>query len=120
MAGRERLICLSGELEDGGKGVRFELPEVGGHVTGFAVRFGGKVYAYVNQCAHIPLELDWNRGEFFDVSRQYLICATHGAHFEPETGYCVAGPCHGRSLQPVRVEEQQQQILINLESLMNV
>ncbi|MCB5189910.1 Rieske 2Fe-2S domain-containing protein [Methylobacillus arboreus] len=100
--------------------MRFKLPELGSHVTGFAVRFGGKVYAYLNRCAHISLELDWNPGEFFDLSGQYLICATHGAHFQPDTGYCVAGPCHGQMLESVQVKEQEQQIFINLESLTNV
>lgn len=120
MAGNERLICLSLDLVDGGNGVRFDLPELGQYVTGFVVRFGGKVYAYVNQCAHVPVELDWNHGEFFDFTRQYLICAVHGAHFRPETGFCVAGPCHGRKLRSVPVQELGQQILINLENLTNV
>lgn len=116
MAGNQRLICLSQDLLDGEKGVRFDLPEFGRNVTGFAVRFHGKVYAYINRCAHIPIELDWNQGEFFDVTRQYLICATHGAHYQPETGYCVLGPCRGQALEALSVQEQAQQVLINLES----
>ncbi|MCB5184239.1 Rieske 2Fe-2S domain-containing protein [Methylobacillus gramineus] len=116
MAGIERLICHSQDLIDGGQGVRFDLPELGARITGFAIRFNGKVYAYINRCAHVPIELDWNHGEFFDFTQQYLICATHGAHYQPDTGYCVAGPCRGQMLEPIQAREQDDTILINLES----
>jgi phosphoglycolate phosphatase len=45
----------------------------------FAVRFRGRVAAYLNRCGHVPVELDWQPNEFFDDSKLYLICATHGA-----------------------------------------
>ena len=73
----------------------------------FVVRHRGRVYAYVNECRHQASELDWNPGEFFDVDRLYLICATHGAVYEPGTGLCVAGPCRGARLAPVRVHERE-------------
>lgn len=114
---QERIICSSAEVVEKSAGVRFALPELGPHVTGFAVRFDGKVYAYVNQCAHVPVELDWNEGDFFDVGKRYLICATHGAHYAPETGYCVMGPCKGMRLQAIKVVERDNRILINLESV---
>jgi len=40
-------------------------------------------------------ELDWQPGEFFDIAGVYLVCSTHGAIFEPNSGLCVAGPCRG-------------------------
>jgi nitrite reductase/ring-hydroxylating ferredoxin subunit len=30
-----------------------------------------------------------------------LVCANHGAKFEPHTGVCVGGPCVGKRLQLV-------------------
>ena len=45
----------------------------------FAVRFRGRVRAFLNRCGHLPVELDWEEGRFFDASGLYLICATHGA-----------------------------------------
>lgn len=102
-----RLVCASEALLDSDLGVRFELPELGPRATGFAVRYQGSVYAFVNQCAHVPVELDWNEGDFFDLSKHYLICATHGAHYEPQTGYCVMGPCKGKRLKPIKVIEQE-------------
>jgi len=106
MAGRERLICASGELPESGKGVRFTLASEGGGEKGFAVRSLGRVCGYVNRCPHLGTELDWNPGEFFDVAGLYLVCSTHGAIFEPKTGLCVAGPCRGASLEPLAMREQ--------------
>ncbi|MEO8418891.1 MAG: Rieske (2Fe-2S) protein [Methylophilaceae bacterium] len=120
MADNERIICESHLLIEREQGLRFELPELGEHVTGFVVRYNGVVYAFVNQCAHASIELDWNEGDFFDLSKNYLICSTHGAHYDPQSGYCVLGPCKGRSLQPISVTERDNKILINLESLKHV
>lgn len=82
------------------------MPELGERETGFVVRYNGNVHGYVNQCAHVPVELDWQEGDFFDLSRHYLICSTHGAHYEPASGYCVMGPCKGRSLHKLKVIER--------------
>ena len=58
----------------------------------FVIRYDGTVYAYVNRCAHVSVELDWIEGEFFDLTGLYLICSTHGATYLPESGRCVARP----------------------------
>ncbi len=117
MADNERIICASADLQEQAHGIRFDLPELGERTTGFVVRFQQRVYAYVNQCAHVPVELDWNEGDFFDLTKQYLICATHGAHYEPDTGYCVMGPCKGKQLKPLAVEERSPHIVIMLDNL---
>jgi nitrite reductase/ring-hydroxylating ferredoxin subunit len=106
MAHGERLICTSSTLSEGGKGVRFTLPSEGGEEKGFAIRHAGRVCAFVNRCPHLGTELDWQPGEFFEESGLYLVCSTHGAIFEPATGFCVAGPCRGASLEPLQVREQ--------------
>ncbi len=31
-----------------------------------------------------------------DSERRWLICAAHGALYEPATGACAGGPCEGR------------------------
>ena len=109
MAEHERLIAASEELADGGTGVRFAIREA---VNGFAVRFCGTVRAYVNRCPHAGTELDWQPGEFYEESGLYLVCSTHGALFEPSTGYCVAGPCRGASLEPLQVREREGQVFL--------
>jgi nitrite reductase/ring-hydroxylating ferredoxin subunit len=106
MAGDARVICASEALADGGPGIRFEVLRAGEPLPAFVVRHGGKVHAYVNECRHQASELDWNPGEFFDADKLYLICATHGALYEPSTGLCVAGPCLGARLARVTVGER--------------
>ena len=49
-------------------------------------------------------------GEFFDNEQRHLICATHGATYAPENGHCVAGPCKGARLTPLRVVEDDGQV----------
>lgn len=120
MADNKRLICKSEELQEKALGMRFGLPELGERITGFVVRYNGRPYAYVNRCAHVFVELDWQEGEFFDLTRHYLICATHGAHYQPQTGYCVMGPCKGRSLEALKVVEQDNGIYLILESIKHV
>jgi nitrite reductase/ring-hydroxylating ferredoxin subunit len=112
MAGRPRLICASGELAEGGKGMRFSLGQGAAERSAFAVRFRDRVYAYVNECAHAGLELDWLPGEFFDGSGLYLICSAHGALYEPGSGRCLGGPCRGGGLVPLAVEERDGQVLV--------
>jgi nitrite reductase/ring-hydroxylating ferredoxin subunit len=111
----QRIVCKSEDLLEKGKGVRFDLPEFGERVTAFVVRFNGIAYAYINQCAHLPVELDWNANDFFTREQDFLICATHGAHYEPNTGRCVMGPCQGKRLRPLLVNEQNGVISITLD-----
>lgn len=106
MASRERLICGAGELAEQGRGVRFELERSGTLQQAFVVRFDGRPRAFLNQCGHVPVELDWREGEFFDDSRLYLICSTHGALYHPASGQCVGGRCGGRGLVTVPVVER--------------
>ena len=101
----EVYICGPDALIDGGNGVRFPVIAFGAEATGFVVRHGGKVYAYLNRCAHVPVELDWFKGEFFESSKLYLMCSTHGAIYAPETGVCTGGPCRGGRLRPIAVRE---------------
>ncbi len=112
MARRERVICLSAALAEGGTGVRFPLGTGDGEEKGFAVRHGGVVRAFVNRCPHRGTELDWQPGEFFEESGLYLVCATHGALFEPATGFCVAGPCSGAFLAGLGTREDDGRILL--------
>lgn len=110
MAATQRLICNSADLAEGGDGHRFEVAEAGKIAAAFVVRHGGAVHGYLNRCAHVPVELDWQPGKFFDAERRYLICATHGAIYEPDTGRCVGGPCTGQRLTALDVFEQDGQV----------
>lgn len=98
-------VCDSNDLIDGGNGFRFKVFYEQQYVPAFVVRYRNKVFGYLNRCAHQAIELDWNPGEFFDNDKRFLLCATHGAVYEPETGDCVSGRCNGRSLTALDIKE---------------
>lgn len=99
------LICAADAVAEGGKGVRFAVKAGDDDATGFVVRYDGKPHAYLNRCAHVPIELDWAEGEFFESSGLYLMCSTHGAIYVPDSGFCAGGPCKGGRLRPIEVHE---------------
>jgi nitrite reductase/ring-hydroxylating ferredoxin subunit len=105
-AGTPVLICPSAALADSGRAVRFRCTADGEDKPAFVIRYGGRVYAYVNACRHIPVELDCNEGELFDLSGHYLICSMHGARYEADTGFCVYGPCAGSRLRRLPAQER--------------
>ena len=105
MAATTRVVCKRDALLDGGVATRFTIAlfEPARDTPCFVVACDGDVYAYVNSCPHRGTELDWQPGEVFEETGLYLMCATHGALFEPRSGLCVAGPCHGARLQSVAI-----------------
>jgi len=107
VADRERLICDSGALQEAGRAVRFEVEYFGEQAPAFVVRFEGRVYAYLNRCGHMPMELDWREGEVFDSNGRDLICSTHGATYSAASGKCLGGPCGGTPLVSLQVEERE-------------
>lgn len=88
-------LCNSSALLDGGKAVSFDVVYGGQTCRAFAIRFEGQVHAYLNRCSHVAMELDWQPDRFFDDSGQWLLCASHGAAYRPDTGQCAGGPCRG-------------------------
>lgn len=70
---------------------------------GFVVRQDDKVYAYQNVCAHVGHPLNWMPDGFLNRDDSAIICASHGAQYEIDTGLCFTGPCLGKSLDAVEV-----------------
>ncbi len=68
---------------------------------GFVVRKGDEVFAYENYCVHVGHPLNWAPDAFLTKDRSAIICASHGAMYEIDTGLCFAGPCLGKSLRTV-------------------
>ncbi len=113
MAREKRLICQSSDLDNGGFGVRFDVERNDGEkAVGFVIRYRDEAHAYINRCAHIQVELDWQHGQFFDDDERFLICATHGAIYSPDSGVCVAGPCKGQRLEKLLTEEKDGEIFL--------
>jgi nitrite reductase/ring-hydroxylating ferredoxin subunit len=75
-----------------GESLKFLLPVRGADEECFLVNFDGHFHAYVNRCRHVPMALDWVDNQFFAEEGRYLMCQTHNAYYEPDTGECIAGP----------------------------
>ncbi len=108
------VLCQVSALQDpGSQGMRLELPD--GCLELFLVRRGNAVYGYRNRCPHTGVNLDWLPDQFLDSMESFIQCATHGALFRIEDGYCLSGPCAGEHLQklPVTVERGEVMLLAN-------
>lgn len=88
-------LCASVELVNSAEAVAFEVLYGDRVCRAFAVRYQGQVHAYLNRCAHVPMEMDYQSNRFFDSTGHWLMCATHGAMYQPQTGACRSGPCRG-------------------------
>lgn len=108
------VICEARNLVDGGQGVRFQVQRGTETIPAFAIRYRGKVYGYLNRCAHQQVELDWCQGDFFDAERRFLVCATHGALYEPDSGVCAGGRCRGEGgLVSLTVREEDGRVVLD-------
>ncbi len=70
----------------------------------FAIKRQHQIYIYKNSCPHNGIALEWITDKFLDPSNTMIQCANHGALFVIDTGICVAGPCTGQQLTPVKFE----------------
>jgi nitrite reductase/ring-hydroxylating ferredoxin subunit len=108
-----KLVGAVGEIEHG-KSKKFTLRRGQRDIEALLVNFEGRHFAYINRCPHTGITLDWVNNQFFSSDNRYLMCATHGAVFEPPTGECIWGPCFGLSLQAVPVEIEEGRIYARL------
>ena len=96
-------LCRLDEIADNDSN-RF-VAEIGGVRRGYlAVRQGTQVFVYGNSCPHIGSPLDFLPGKFLNAEKTHIQCSTHGALFRIEDGYCISGPCAGKSLEPAAAE----------------
>lgn len=105
-----RLLCRLDDIPDG-EGRGFE-PDDGGDGI-LVVRRGDRAYGYVNSCPHAASPLDWVENQFMSLDKSHILCATHGAEFRVEDGYCVLGPCRGKSLASVAVSVRDGEVILD-------
>lgn len=106
-------LCKTSDITDpGSKG--FELENDGQPVNVFVVHKDGNFYAYINSCPHTGVMLEWLENEFLDIENNFIQCSTHGALFEINSGHCVAGPCAGDHLTPIKHHIRDNDLYIDL------
>ena len=67
------------------------------------VRKSGRFFAYENSCPHQAMPLETFPDKFLNEDATLFVCSTHGARFRVEDGFCVSGPCEGKSLLSLQV-----------------
>jgi nitrite reductase/ring-hydroxylating ferredoxin subunit len=110
MAEHAQPLCAAADLAERGRALLFDVLLWGQPARAFVLRHDGALRAYVNRCAHVPVEMDWQPGEFLDHDKRFIVCSIHGASYEPTQGRCVGGPCGRSKLIAVDVAEQDGQV----------
>ena len=103
-------LCASAELAEKGRAHVFDVLHYGQPARAFALRYEGRVVAYLNRCLHVPTEMDWQPGEFLDSGKEFIMCSIHGAVYEPLTGRCAGGPCGRGKLTAIDAFERDGQV----------
>ncbi len=104
-AAGSRVLCRLEDIADGAA-KDFDLGSKEAPLEIFVVRAGARVFAYLNTCPHTGSPLDWAPYDFMSEDGAHIMCHNHGALFEIEDGFCIAGPCAGDILTqlPVTVD----------------
>lgn len=76
------------------------------------VRKHGRFFAYVNSCPHQGTPLETFPDKFLNEDGTLLVCSTHGARFRIEDGFCISGPCEGKSLAPISINAGDAEIAV--------
>jgi nitrite reductase/ring-hydroxylating ferredoxin subunit len=108
---RGQRLCRAAEVPEGGvRGFRFGSGVALASVL--VARKAGALFAYDNVCPHLGTPLDFLPDRFLDHEGTHLLCGTHGARFRIEDGYCVDGPCVGKSLRRLKIAVEAGEIVL--------
>lgn len=106
-------VCVGrlDELEDPGCR-EFRIGDGDWPFKGFVVRQGDAVFAYQNYCMHVGHPLNWLPDSFLTPDGGKIICASHGALYEIDTGLCVSAPCRGKTLRSVDTDIREGEVYV--------
>jgi nitrite reductase/ring-hydroxylating ferredoxin subunit len=111
-------VCRLTQLADPGSRA-FAIGEGDWPLRGFVVRKGDEVFAYVNRCPHAGHPLNWRPDDFLTLDQTLILCRSHGAVFEMNSGRCVAGPCAGQSLRALRARIDGELVILDVDEGLN-
>src|SRR5690349_326680 len=96
------VICRADEVAEG-RAKSFIIGEGKERRDIVIVRRNGKFHAYENSCPHQATPLETFPDKFLNEDGSLFICSTHGARFRVEDGFCISGPCKGKSLVALKL-----------------
>jgi nitrite reductase/ring-hydroxylating ferredoxin subunit len=105
------VLCNTRDIPEG-KCKSFTLARHETEFEIFVVRYDGQFYAYENHCPHTGITLNWLPDQFLDMTEHRIQCATHGALFRINDGLCVWGPCAGKHLRPLVIEQREEKLIL--------
>jgi len=70
----------------------------------------GQACVWINVCPHQGRPLNWAPDQFLKDPDGNLVCAAHGAVFNPQSGECISGPCLRSALAAIATEEDGQSV----------
>jgi len=103
-------ICKSSEVTE--KGREFRIDGQDGPFYLVIFRRGERLLAYRNACPHQGRSLNFAPDRFLIGDDGLLVCAHHGAAFDLESGLCLQGPCQGSSLQAIKINIKDHEVLL--------
>ena len=77
------ITIYKNQLSSESSTVKFNYELKGIKLSGFVIFYQGNFHVYQNQCMHLSVELDWQDNDFFDDEGRFIVCATHGAIYNP-------------------------------------
>jgi nitrite reductase/ring-hydroxylating ferredoxin subunit len=99
----QRVLCRFDDLAEN-EARAFETFE-GSRRKAFVVRRNGRLFAWWDSCPHQDgSPMAWRTNAYLNAARDRIVCASHGAEFDIETGHCLRGAALGLRLDPAPIE----------------
>jgi nitrite reductase/ring-hydroxylating ferredoxin subunit len=74
----------------------------------------GDYSCFKNICPHMNIPLDYDDHDVFREDLNTYFCKSHGAQFSLDNGECISGPCLGKSLINIDLQETNKEIRLLL------
>jgi nitrite reductase/ring-hydroxylating ferredoxin subunit len=95
-------LCHADDIAEGQS--RGFDPWKDGQDSVMVIRQGGRLHAWRDACPHHGgTPMAWWKDHYLNAASTRIVCASHGAQFDIETGECTLGPCLGQKLRKVRL-----------------
>lgn len=91
--------------------------KINGHQLFVLVNEARQPVVFVNRCPHLGVPLQWQDDRFLNRDASYIICSTHGALFEKDSGLCIHGPCRGQQLIRINTRVEDDKVLVSADEL---